>query len=96
MGGGDAFREPFVIDAEEFIGVKTFKAKGRRVTNWEVANITEIEPREPQPADDANEEPVVAPTDENTGDDTPNNDRISQEDVLDEFTGQQHIPFDDL
>ena len=95
MGGGDAFREPFVIDAEEFIGVKTFKAKGRRVTNWEVDTITEVEPREPAPAPE--EAQVVATTDEsNTDDETSSDDRISQEEVLDKLTGQQRLPFDDL
>ena len=92
MGGGDAFREPFIIDAEEFIGVKTFKAKGRRVTNWEVATITEVEPREPAPVEEAT--PTVAVTDD-AADDTPPTDGISQDEVLDSFTGQQRIPFDD-
>ena len=94
MGGGDAFREPFIIDAEEFIGVKTFKAKGRRVTNWEVDTITEVEPREPAPApEDA--EPTIAPTDDAAPATTPLNDGISQDEVLDSFTGQQRIPFDE-
>ena len=93
MGGGDAFREPFIIDAEEFIGVKTFKAKGRRVTNWEVANITEIEPREPAPVEEA--EPTVATPDEDDNSTKPINDGISQDEVLDSFTGQQRIPFDE-
>ncbi len=96
MGGDDAFREPFVIDAEEFIGVKTFKAKGKRVTNWTVDAITEVEPREPAPAEQA--EPVVAPTDDATADDTTatlRTDGISQDEVLDQFTGQQRIPFDE-
>ena len=92
MGGDDAHREPFVIDAEEFIGVKTFKAKGRRVTNWQVDSITEIEPREPAPVEE--QTPTVAETDE-TGDDTSPADGISQDEVLDSFTGQQRIPFDD-
>ena len=91
MGGGDAFREPFIIDAEEFIGVKTFKAKGRRVTNWEVDTITEVEPREPEPVEEA--EPTVATPDED--DNTPKTDGISQDEVLDSFTGQQRIPFDE-
>ena len=94
MGGGDAFREPFIIDAEEFIGVKTFKAKGRRVTNWEVDTITEVEPREPAPA--PAEAQVVAATDETGDDETSSDDRISQEEVLDKLTGQQRLPFDDL
>ena len=100
MGGDDAFREPFVIDAEEFIGVKTFKAKGKRVTNWTVDAITEVEPREPAPVEQA--EPVVAPADDATADDTTDDttatlrtDGISQDEVLDQFTGQQRIPFDE-
>ena len=96
MGGDDAFREPFVIDAEEFIGVKTFKAKGKRVTNWTVDAITEVEPREPAPVEQA--EPVVAPADDATADDTTatlRTDGISQDEVLDQFTGQQRIPFDE-
>ncbi len=92
MGGDDAHREPFIIDAEEFIGVKTFKAKGRRVTNWQVDSITEIEPREPAPVEE--QTPTVAETDEAT-DDTPPTDGISQDEVLDSFTGQQRIPFDE-
>ncbi|MBR5684765.1 MAG: DNA gyrase/topoisomerase IV subunit A, partial [Muribaculaceae bacterium] len=93
MGGGDAFREPFVIDAEEFIGVKTFKAKGRRVTNWAVDTITEIDPREPAPVE---EQTTTVATTEDEGD-TPTApaDGISQDEVLDSFTGQQRIPFDD-
>ena len=46
FGGADEAREPLVIDAEEFIAVKSFKAKGKRVSNYEIAEVTEIEPRE--------------------------------------------------
>ena len=91
LGGGDAFREPFIIDAEEFIGVKTFKAKGKRVTNWEVASITEVEPREPAPVEET--EPTVATPEEEPAGNIP--DGISQDEVLDSFTGQQRIPFDE-
>ena len=61
-----------------------------------MAKITEIEPREPQPVEETAQEPVVASTDETGADEPDTSDRISQEDVLDQFTGQQHIPFDDL
>ena len=44
MGGNDAYREPLVIDAEEFIGVKSVKAKGKRLTIFEVETINELEP----------------------------------------------------
>ena len=58
FGGDDAEREPMEIDAEEFIGAKSFKAKGKRVSNFTVANIEEIEPREvPEPETPDPEEP---------------------------------------
>ena len=93
MGGGDAFREPFVIDAEEFIGVKTFKAKGRRITNWEVDAITEVEPREPAPVEEPQPDETTAPS--STDGTIASTEGISQDEVLDSFTGQQRIPFDD-
>ena len=97
MGGADEFREPFIIDAEEFIGVKTFKAKGKRVTNWEVASITEVEPRETAPVEEAEPEPADPSDDgqETSTVPTPSTDGISQDEVLDKFTGQQRIPFDE-
>lgn len=52
FGGNDAYREALVIDAEEFIGVKSFKAKGKRLTTFEVEAINELEPvrfREEEP-----------------------------------------------
>ena len=42
-----------VIDAEEFIGVKGYSAKGKRVTTHDVAEITFIEPIK------ADEEPII-------------------------------------
>ncbi|MDR1381623.1 MAG: DNA gyrase/topoisomerase IV subunit A [Tannerella sp.] len=44
FGGNDAFRAPLVIDAESFIGIKSFKARGKRLTTFEVDRITELEP----------------------------------------------------
>ncbi|MDR0698098.1 MAG: DNA gyrase/topoisomerase IV subunit A [Tannerella sp.] len=44
FGGNDAYRSPLVIDAEQFIGVKSFKAKGKRITNFAVSSINELEP----------------------------------------------------
>ena len=87
MGGTDDFREPIELDAEEFIGVKSFKAKGKRITTLNVAEVEELEPlRFP-------EEPVA---DEKTsiGDDEENLDPDagkSQQDVADELTGQMHL-----
>jgi len=44
FGGNDSFREALIVDAEEFIGVKSYKAKGKRLTTFEVATIKELEP----------------------------------------------------
>jgi topoisomerase-4 subunit A len=43
FGGKDALRPPLVIDADQFIAVKSFKAKGKRLSNYEVSTINELE-----------------------------------------------------
>lgn len=61
--GGDSLREPMLIDVEQFIAVKGFKAKGKRVSLFAVENVVELEPErypegeEPQPesVEDSNE-----------------------------------------
>jgi topoisomerase-4 subunit A len=57
FGGNDAYRETLVVDAEEFIGIKSYKAKGKRLTTYEVETINELEPtrfKAPSPAPDNN------------------------------------------
>ncbi len=44
FGGKNSERENEIIEVAEFIGVKSWKAKGKRLTNYEVENIKEIEP----------------------------------------------------
>ena len=41
FGGSSTFREPIEVDLEEFIAVKGVKARGKRLTNYEVAEIEE-------------------------------------------------------
>jgi topoisomerase IV subunit A len=43
-GGKHKKRDPEVIDAAEFIAVKSYKARGKRLTTLEVASITELKP----------------------------------------------------
>ena len=53
FGGSDSFREPMEIDVEEFIAVKSFKAKGKRITTCHIDSIEELEPiRFPEPAEE--------------------------------------------
>ena len=44
MGGSDANQPSLTIDAESFIGLKSYKAKGKRITTFKVASVVELEP----------------------------------------------------
>ena len=87
FGGHDDYRDPMEIDAEEFIAVKGFKAKGKRLTTWQVEKIEELEPtRFPEPEDEAEDDTDEA---EETDNDTNNEeDHKTQQQVIDEITGQ--------
>lgn len=81
FGGHDSFREPLVIDAEEFIAVKGFKAKGKRITTFEIGTINELEPtRYPEPPQQS-----TVTEEENT------EEGQSNTDILDEITGQMKL-----
>lgn len=50
FGGHDSSREAQIIEASDFVGVKSFKAKGKRLTTYSVDRIEELEPtRMPEP-----------------------------------------------
>ena len=85
MGGADDFREPLDIEAEDFIGVKSFKAKGKRITTCNVAKIEELEPtRTPLPTSPEGEE---NPNEE----EEPEEEVQSQNEVADELNGQLRL-----
>ena len=86
FGGHDSFREPLEIDADEFIAVKGFKAKGKRITTYTVETINELEPtRFPEPEQEPQEEASEEP--ENLD---PDSDK-SEGDIIDEITGQMKL-----
>ena len=59
FGGNDSFREPLVIEVDEFISVKSFKARGKRLTTFELDEIIELEPtRQPVLPEPEEEIPV--------------------------------------
>ena len=74
------------IDAEQFIAVKGFKAKGKRITTFPLASVTELEPlRVPEPEEqegsddgDGGDAQEVVDPDEGKSD----------SDIRDEITGQ--------
>ena len=87
FGGHDSFRDPVVVDADEFIAVKGFKAKGKRLTTYTVETINELEPtRFPDPPQN-NEEDDTGEEPENLD---PDSDK-TENDILDEMTGQMKL-----
>ncbi len=85
--GSTTQRPPLEIDAEEFITVKGFKAKGKRITTLEVAEVKELEPtRFPEPEDDTTDD-ASEEEPENLDPDAGK----SQQQVIDEMTGQLNI-----
>ncbi len=44
FGGKNDSREPEIVDVDEFIGVKSHKAKGKRLSIYEISHINELEP----------------------------------------------------
>ena len=95
FGGADAVREPMVIEADEFIGLKSFKAKGKRLTTFELDHVEELEPtRQPEPA--ADEEPATDGGENNGEPEDLDPDRgKTQQQVIDEITGQLNMFTDD-
>ena len=85
FGGNDVFREALDIDVEEFIGVKSYKAKGKRITTFKVDKIHEMEPirfpEEAELAEEETEEPLIEDPDHGKSD----------SDILDELTGQMKL-----
>ena len=63
FGGKNSARENEIIEVAEFIGVKSWKAKGKRLTNYQVENIKEIGPvikdEHDKPEEDAGEDEFI-------------------------------------
>jgi len=96
-GGADASRGTEEIDAEQFVGVKGFKAKGKRLTTWTVDKIEELEPTrfpEKEKEEDENSEDDLQEENPTTGNEEENLDPDagkSQQQVIDEITGQLNL-----
>lgn len=91
FGGADSFREPLIIDAIDFIAVKSFKAKGKRLTTLPIDSISELEPRETNIDVDNNEQSQP----DNAADDVDDVDaqepERSDDEVRDEINGQERL-----
>lgn len=90
LGGNDAFRGTLTIDAQDFIAVKSLRAKGKRLTNYTVDDVIEAEPR-PTPEDDSDEDIEIIPDDSDNDEPSDPDEGKSEDEVRDELTGQQRI-----
>lgn len=94
FGGVDEGRPALEIDAEEFVGVKGWKAKGKRVTQWQLAAIEEQEPA-------PEEQELTEDLEDTENSETPDNSAPienldpdagkSEQQVIDEITGQLNL-----
>ena len=92
FGGDDNFREPLEIDAWDFIGVKSVKARGKRLTTFTIDTVEEIEPRAIPVADEPSAstgDNAISDDDDETNDETFH--ETSDEEVRDEINGQTRI-----
>ncbi len=87
FGGEDEGREPLEVIARDFVAPKSFKAKGKRLTTWKLANVEEIEPLIEDPID---EEPVEEePSVENVNPDA--EPEQTDEELRDSIIGQTRL-----
>ena len=105
LGGTDAFREPIEVDAEQYIGIKSFKAIGKRITTLHIGKVEELEPTRfpeevsPESSDGGEENPDDPDTSdgaEGSEGSEPSSDPFegkSQQDVADEMNGQLRLDF---
>ena len=86
FGGIDSFREPIIVEAEEFVVARGVKARGKRLTTHQVETINELEPtRYPETPKESEPEETTEP--ETVTTETPEN----PEDVRDEIMGQMKL-----
>lgn len=95
FGGDDEFRDPIELDADEFIGIKSYRAKGKRISNYHVDYVEELEPlRFPEVDEEAevlgSKKIEISPDDEDNGEGV-NNEVENQKDIEDEITGQLRL-----
>lgn len=83
FGGIDATREPLEVVAAEFIAEKSYKAKGKRLTTYDVDSISEMEPIEVDESEatdeDLDENPVTEPEEPDLSDDEVRDSLLGQE-----------------
>ncbi len=85
FGGGDAFRDNLEIEADDFVGVKSLKARGKRVSNFLVEKVNELTPNVPT---EIEEEPNIVNEENQIEIDSENG---NDEDDFDNIVGQMKL-----
>ena len=107
FGGLDTFREPLIIEAADFIAVKGWRARGKRLTHYTLQAVNELEPL-PR-AEDMDQEPWTMDNDpaedeatdhESESQATSDEEQVappgeSHSDEVDHMTGQLKLDFED-
>ena len=87
-GGVDEFRGSEEVDVEQFISVKGFKAKGKRLSTYQIEGIEELPPtRFPDPP----EAPETPDAPNSPEEDLDPDAGKSEQQVIDEITGQTNL-----
>ena len=85
FGVNDDFRDPLEIDVDEFIAVKGYKAKGKRISNFKVQTVEELEPTR-FPEEVLEDQSTKVEIEVENGDES-----VSDSDLRDEITGQMKL-----
>jgi topoisomerase-4 subunit A len=67
FGGKNADKEPELVDADEFIAVKSVRAKGKRLSTYQIKSVLFVEPLEKEPAEEATDNSLDEPNIEEKG-----------------------------
>lgn len=101
FGGNDEFRGTLEVDVNEFALVKGYKAKGKRLTTFELAKLDELETDEPMEEENSQDDMTEADGEsDNTAVADGQEENLdpdagkSKQQVIDEITGQLNL-FDD-
>lgn len=88
-GGHDSIRPSMEFTAYEYVGLRSLKAKGKPLTKYDWKKVEELEPVEiSQPEVTSS---ISSDAGESTDIEDSANDNLSDDELLDELTGQQRI-----
>ena len=92
FGGKDSNREPEIIDCDEFIALKSYKARGKRISNYNIKKFEWLEPKiVPDSEKEEAEQETNKPEENNVKDslDKKNNNQQNKKNDTDDSSAEQ-------